>query len=273
MRKCFLLILIMLFISIGFGTYLNNSNLPYTLTLNYETGFMSIIFHTIQFGENGTNFDYVKSGGQNILFPFNRYSLSVNGGKHTVYLLYQPLTVQTRTLLSEELVLDETVFFANSAVILNYGFPFYRVSYTYDILNGESGFLAVGASLQIRNANIYFEAIDGSEYYENRDLGPVPILKVKGEWWFSRKGYLGLDIDGFYASSKFFNGSNFDFEGSILDASLRAGIKLNDSINGYLNVRFLGGTASGVEQDTDRPDGFTDNKLATVNFTVGFELK
>lgn len=255
------------------GSYINNPGLPYSVVLNYEAGFTSVIHHTIQFGEVGTNFDYVKNGGQDILFPYSRYMVGISSGKHSVYLLYQPLTVQTRVLLTSDLILDDTIFSAGTGVILNYGFPFYRVSYTYDILRGKNGFLAVGASLQLRNANIYFEALDGSYYYESRDLGPVPVLKVKGEWWFNRKGYIGIDVDGFYASSKFINGSNFDFEGSILDASIRAGIKLNDSLNMYLNARFLGGTASGIEQNTDRPDGFTDNKLATVNFTVGFELE
>lgn len=38
-----------------------------------ELGFVDILSHNIQFGQNGTEFDYVEEGGQNILFPFIRW--------------------------------------------------------------------------------------------------------------------------------------------------------------------------------------------------------
>ena len=202
-RMLFSVLFVIFVVVLSFGVPINNAKNPYELVLNYEAGFTSVIFHNIQFGEEGTKFDYVSDGGQDVLFPFGRYTLVVTGGRHSVYLLYQPLTVQTRTLLEDNLVVDDTVFPAGTGIIANYGFPFYRVSYTYDILRKGNSFLAIGASLQLRNANIYFEAVDGSELYVNRDLGPVPILKLKGEWWFDGKAYAGMDIDGFYASSRF----------------------------------------------------------------------
>ena len=35
-----------------------------------EVGFISVIAHQIQLGENGTYFNYVKDGGQDVLFAF-----------------------------------------------------------------------------------------------------------------------------------------------------------------------------------------------------------
>jgi hypothetical protein len=108
---------------------------------------------------------------------------------------------------------------------LNYGFPFYRVSYTYDVLRKGNSYLGLGLSLQLRNADIYFESLDGTKFVDNKNFGPVPIIKLKGAYWLNEKTYLATDIDGFYASSKFFNGADFDFEGSVLGASLKAGLK------------------------------------------------
>ncbi|WP_292594001.1 hypothetical protein [Mesotoga sp. UBA5847] len=156
---------------------------------------------------------------------------------------------------------------------MNYGFPFYRVSYTYDVLRKGNSYLGLGLSLQLRNADIYFESLDGTKFVDNKNFGPVPIIKLKGAYWLNEKTYLATDIDGFYASSKFFNGADFDFEGSVLDASLKAGLLKTDYLETYFNVRFIGGTAKGTSENSDSPDGFTDNRLATINFSIGFQLK
>lgn len=38
-----------------------------------EVGFTSVLAHQIQLGNSGTNFDYVKAGGQDVLFPTFRF--------------------------------------------------------------------------------------------------------------------------------------------------------------------------------------------------------
>lgn len=253
--------------------FLNDPANRYSLELNYEKGFTGVLFHTIQFGKTGTIFDYVKDGGQGVLFPFERYAASFNIDRHTVHFLYQPLTVQTKVDLKSDLVVDGVTFPAGSGILLNYGFPFYRVSYTYDVLRKGNSYLALGLSLQLRNADIYFQELNGEKFVVNKNVGPVPAIKLKGKFWLGDKAYLATDIDGFYASSKFFNGAQFDFEGSVLDASLRGGVMLSGHLETYFNVRFIGGTAKGTSQNSDSPDGFTDNKLATVSVSIGFELK
>jgi hypothetical protein len=39
-----------------------------------EIGFASVLAHHVQFGQNGTYFDYVKYGGQDVLFPIFRFA-------------------------------------------------------------------------------------------------------------------------------------------------------------------------------------------------------
>lgn len=92
----------------------------------------------------------------------------------------------------------------------------------------------------MRNADSYFESLDGTKFVDNKNAGPVPIIKVKDAYWLNEKTYLAADIDGFYASSKFIDGADFDFEGSVLHASLRAGLLLTDYLETYFNLRFMG---------------------------------
>jgi len=268
-----LIVALLLVSTFSFAGILNDPANRYRLDLTYESGFTGVLFHKIQFGQSGTDFDYVRDGGQGVLFPFERFTAGITIGKHTVSLLYQPLTVQTKVKLNSALVVDDVTFPAGTGMILNYGFPFYRISYTYEILRKAKSYLALGLSLQIRNADIYFESLDGTRFTANKNVGPVPVIKIKGALWLNNKAYIATDIDGFYASSRFFNGANFDFEGSVLDASLRAGLMMTEYLETYLNVRFIGGTAKGVSQNSDTPDGFSNNRLATINVSIGFELK
>jgi hypothetical protein len=159
-------------------------------------------------------------------------------------------------------------------MLYNYGFSFWRVSYLYDFINTSRAKLGVGLSLQLRNASIIFQSLDGKYAVVSENLGPVPILKLKGQYNFDNGMYIGTDIDGFYASSKWFNGANFDFTGSILDASLSVGFRNTDYLDTFANVRFLGGSAVGTSQYPTVPqtDGYTSNYLGTMTFTLGFNV-
>ena len=81
-----------------------------------------------------------------------------------------------------------------------------------------------------------------------------------------------------YASSAFFNGVDYDFSGSIFDASIRAGFQPMPGVETFVNVRGLGGGATGTRPAENREfwtqsrDGYTDNFLTTLSFTVGVRL-
>jgi hypothetical protein len=166
-----------------------------------EIGFLAVLSHKVQFGQNGTYFDYKKDGGQNFLFPVGRLSLKLDiKERNTIILLYQPLTIQSQVLFNEDLIVDDLVFPANTSVDLLYNFPFYRISYLRELLPNKPKFdLAVGGSVQLRNATITFEAKDGSRFRTNRDLGVVPALKVRARSILSDLVYLELEANGVYA--------------------------------------------------------------------------
>jgi hypothetical protein len=116
-----------------------------------------------------------------------------------------------------------------------------------------------------------------------QDLGPVPIIKLRGEYRFVGGpipgAFVGLEADGFYASSAYINGADYDFTGSIFDVSLRAGFEPTSGLDVFLNLRTFGGGGGGTRPVGDRVywtqsrSGFTDNFLTTASLTLGARLR
>jgi hypothetical protein len=155
---------------------------------------------------------------------------------------------------------------------VRYKFPFYRASYLYDLDPTKEREIAIGASLQLRNATIDFSSVDGDLRETNRNVGPVPIIKFRahiplgGDYWFEG------EADGFYAPVSYLNGDNNDVIGAIADVSLRAGRSLSPTIDGFVNLRYLGGGAQGVSTEDVEPgdDGYTKNWLHFATISLGF---
>ena len=259
----------------GAGSLINDPNKSYAFLGCLEIGFIDVISHKIQFGENGTEFDYVDEGGQDIFFRYNRLTAELALRKrHKIILLFQPLDIQTEALLNRDVVIDDLVFPAGTPMLLRYGFDFWRLSYLYDFWKQQDRELSIGLSLQIRNASISFRSYDGTLFRINQNVGPVPIFKFRTRLPFSGGFWFGSEIDGFYASGKYITGSENDFVGAILDASIRFGFELNKSFDTFFNVRYIGGGAQGTEEDDPGPgDGYTDNWLHTLSITVGTYIK
>jgi hypothetical protein len=238
-----------------------------------ELGFLNVYDHKIQFSNSGTYFDYRQDGGQDVLFPVSRLSLELQADRSTFYLLYQPLRLESQVYLENDLIVDEAVFSAGSAVKLLYNFPFYRASYTRELFPKSDNFnFALGATIQIRNATISFESLDGSTFRTNRDVGIVPALKLRTNYHFNERLYAELEADGIYAPVSYLNGSDNEVVGAILDASLRTGVKITDQVTGFLNLRYLGGGAVGTSDNLDGPgDGYVRNWLHFGTTSAGFK--
>ena len=139
---------------------------------HYEIGYLGVLSHLYQAGEGetpgngGTLFNFVTMGGQDILFPYQRYSAElVLGGRNRVTLLYQPLTLNTRTVVGRNdptpsaIYIDDATFAAGTPIDITYGFDFWRVSWLYDFARSPNTILGAGISLQLRNASIVFRSV------------------------------------------------------------------------------------------------------------------
>ena len=250
---------------------LNNTDRSWQLQPVAEIGFLAPLSHIYQSGNGGSEFDYITEGGQDNLFLVTRWSLDLQlKERNTVTFLYQPLNIRTAQVAQRDLAFDEVVFTDGTPIELRYGFDFYRASYTRDVLADPDKELGFGASLQIRNAAIEFVSTDGTQRSTTRDIGPVPVLKVKGRFDSDAGSWWGFEADGFYAPIKYLNGDGSDVLGAIADASLRVGTTLNHGVEPFLNVRYIGGGSEGTGDDPDPgKDGFTRNWLHLGTVTLG----
>jgi hypothetical protein len=165
-------------------------------------------------------------------------------------------------------------FPSDTAVELRYGFDFYRLSYLYDFFADPKNELAIGASLQIRDATITFSTKDGTVFLSERDVGPVPALKFRAKYYLNDFVWLGSEIDGIYAAGRGVTGSftvDPKFVGAIIDASLRAGFTPRPPVDVFLNLRYLGGGAEG--RDEDDPEQYVKNWLHAFSVSLGVTVR
>ena len=260
---------------------INRQDYPVRFFLESELGAIAIQYHTIMIGDGSTGdtFDFVNEGGQELLFRFERYNIGMTiADQHRISFLYQPFLLVTESVFEEDRTIDGVTFTAGTPMEISYGFPFYRITYGYDFFPEDNIDLGLGAALQLRNASIIFKQLDGTQMTVSQNLGPVPAVYIFGKYRFNSGFYLLTDITGIYASSAIFNGADFDFEGSLLDASLRLGYALKNSVDIFFNVRFLGGSAAGTSgyarlHWTDSDNTTTANYLATTPVSFGVTVR
>lgn len=255
---------------------INRPDAPIEARLHAEVGFLAPVSHTIQFGQDGTELDYVKDGGQDNLFPFLRFSGDLyigKKGRNIVTLLYQPLDLRTEVVLNEELRVDDEVFAAGTPMDLRYGFSFWRGSWMYDVLPAEQDELGIGLSLQIRNATINFASANGDQRQAYRNIGPVPIIKLRYRHDFEKHWFVGTEIDGFWAPIRLLNGSDSDVEGAIVDWSARAGYRLLRGTETALTLRYIGGGAVGTSNRPTTGDGYNRNWLHFLTLSLAVTLR
>lgn len=244
-----------------------------------EQGTIALLHHTYQ---NGTaydptrEFDFIAQGGQDNLYPFSRYTVGATvNDKHRVWFTYQPLRLETAVEFRAPVSIGASNFTTGEAMELTYSFPFYRGTYTYDLLSKyEQAYLGVGLALQIRNASIQFKAVDGTGLYVGQNVGLVPALAIYSEYRFPFGLTLSADIAGSYANLAFINGVDYEFEGSILDASLRMSYAVQDDLSLFANARFFGGTSNGSSEAggetwTESLQKYTKNNIASLTFSAG----
>ena len=208
-----------------------------------------------------------------MLFPIFRPFLELEvSNRNTFIFLIQPLRLESQVYLNEDLIVDDLVYPVTSSVKLLYNFPFSRFSYLREVTpKNDKWSLGLGGTVHLRNTTISFESLDGTRFRTNRDLGVVPALKIRSRYLFNDKAYGELEADGIYAPVSYLNGSTTEIVGAILDASLRGGLKLTKEVDGFLNLRYLGGGAVGTSNNPTGPsDGYVKNWLHFGTVTAGF---
>lgn len=252
---------------------LNRPDATTQIRLSGEVGFLGVLAHTIEIGENASRIDYVAEGGQDNLFSFARIEAEIQHKRHRILFLYQPLDLVSEENARRDLSIDGLTFPEGTPMEYRYRFPYYRASWMMDVSKRDDLEVGLGLSLQIRNARIDFTSLDGTLQRSARNIGPVPILKARIRKDYDRGWYVGYEADGFWAPIKYLNGDNNDVEGAILDTSIRAGREVRGGVELFLNLRYVGGGASGTgDNELSYTNSYTRNWLNTVAVSVGSTL-
>ncbi|TNE88524.1 MAG: hypothetical protein EP330_14215 [Deltaproteobacteria bacterium] len=252
---------------------LNDPDRPYAVELTAELGFLAPMSHKLQFGSDGTLFDYVKDGGQDNLFPSARASAALHWRRQVFTAVYQPLDLRSTVVTDQDLRVDDLTFTAGTPMNLRYGFSYWRLSWGHRVLDRDAAEITVGLGLQIRNATIGFTSVDGSQSEFNRDIGPVPLLEFEYRRRFDDGFFFETEVDGFYAPIKYLNGRDVDVIGAIADIQLRAGLDLADPVEAYLGLRYIGGGGEGTGTPDGTGDGFVRNWLHFAALTIGGRVR
>jgi hypothetical protein len=231
------------------------------LTFVYETGPTYVVQNDGQYGEGGTRYDADDVGQQDNLVRTWRNSLELAGGRHTVILLYAPFELRTQATLPRDVQFRGARFAAGTVVDHRYLFEGYRGSYLYRVLDRPRLALELGATVQIRNAEVAFTAVDGSQRADEDDIGVVGAAKLR-LWWQPGAAWpwAGLEADGFSTFGMF-----SDTEGSIYDVQLTLGRPIARGVDFFLGARLYGGGAEVEAQQIY-------NRANFLSFTIGARI-
>ena len=126
-----------------------------------ELGFLGVIDNKIQYGQgaNSTYFDYREQGGQDVLFAVSRLSLELDWNeRNTVIFLYQPLTLESKVTLREDILMDDVFFAAGTSMDLLYNFPFQRASQPHGNLTKSQKLRKNARKLRNHDVKIHISA-------------------------------------------------------------------------------------------------------------------
>ncbi|MEO6771822.1 MAG: hypothetical protein ABI467_02240 [Kofleriaceae bacterium] len=230
-----------------------------------EGGFVGVLSNFGAFGADATHVDFREAAGQDSLLAYTRWSAELElGTRHTLVFLYQPFASEGVFTPATDQHVEGVTFAAGAPVRVQFGFPYYRLSYLYELVQHERGYLAIGFTGQLRNADYRYARLDGTAFARSANVGFVPAFKARGELALSRSAFVGFDADGIYAPISVLNGSTNKTVGAILDASVSAGVCVGERGRAFANVRYLGGGATNED-----PGNYAKNWLHVMFVGIG----
>jgi hypothetical protein len=148
-------------------------------------------------GAGGTKFSLTRDLKSEAAGYF-RLRLGLNlGRRHSLSVLYAPLTLRAEGAPNDDLVFVSETFPAGASLSGRYTFNSYRLTYRYELIDRPRLRLGIGVTAKIRDAVIRIEGAGRSA--EKANVGFVPLLNAVLEWRFSRPAGLLLEIDALAA--------------------------------------------------------------------------
>lgn len=222
--------------------------------IDLESGFVFTGYNDIRIpGDKGTLLSLNNDLKVN---PTFFYRIRVNytlGSKHTLSLLYAPLTTHSSGRMSEPVAFAGETFPSNTDLDATYKFNSYRLTYRYDLVQRPHLDFGIGFTAKIRDARIALTSsgIEG----EKTNVGFVPIINFRLMWRIDDKFGLLLDGDALAAP-----------QGRAEDVLIALTYKFSDNIGIRAGYRILEGGA-----DNDEVYSFALFHYATVGCSISFK--
>ena len=154
--------------------------------------------------------------------------------RQSLRLLAAPLTVETAFTPASPVVFQDLVFPAGQPTQARYVFNSYRLSWYWRFPPGRRWSFRLGATLKVRDAEIGLSGAPGRSVKD--DLGVVPLLYAHARYQATDRLALEAEADALAAT-----------QGRAEDVSLKAVLRLTDSIDLDVGYRLLEGGADNDE--------------------------
>jgi hypothetical protein len=174
------------------------------------------------------------------------------GTRHTISLLYAPLTVRSEGAFNNPVDFEGETFPAGATVDAKYTFNSYRLTYRYDIVKRPKTEFGLGFTAKIRDAEI---ALESDEVSANKtNVGFVPIIHIRFHYQLNDK--LGLLLEGDALAAP---------QGRAEDVLLAATYKFSEKVGIKAGYRILEGGA-----DNDEVYNFSLFNYAALGAFINF---
>jgi len=180
--------------------------------------------------DTGTQFSLSEDLKTDSAFTFRLRLGYQIGSKHTLSVLLAPLSLNASGRVNKSIRFFEEDFPAEIPLEAVYRFNSYRLTYRYDLIRKQNLRLGFGFTAKIRDAAISVEG--NNKKSEKTNVGFVPLLNFRLEWFFAKK--LSLLLAGDAAAAA---------QGRAEDVLLALQLHLNEDLNLKAGYRILEGGA------------------------------
>ena len=153
------------------------------------------------------------------------------GKRHTVSVLFAPLSVDSKGVLNKDVLYDNERFAAGTDLTGTFKFNTYRLTYRYELVRNNRFRLGVGLTGLVRDAAVRLRDENQSRTFDN--FGVVPLLHYN-LWWNPARRLLVLsEADASYAR-----------QGQAFDVFAGVGYRFSERLAAKAGYRVIQGGAN-----------------------------
>ncbi len=129
--------------------------------------------------------------------PALRLRFGASRGRHSLFALAAPLTVRGEGTLARDILFHGKRFPAGTAINSSYRFDSYRLTYRYQLKDGQRLRLEAGLTAKVRSADITL--MSDSAFARRSDLGVVPLINFLADYSLDERSGLLAEGDALWS--------------------------------------------------------------------------